>query len=97
MSQGKKTDHAPGMGTGGVILAGLAAFGLGVALVWLNVRMINLSYDMTQLKSRLQSEETLNAKLEVERMHLLSDYRLQEIASQLDLGPPEKDQIRRLP
>ena len=97
MSQGEKTDSRIRMGKWGVIASGLAAFGLSVVLVWLNVQMINLSYDITQLKSRLQSEKTLNAKLQVERMHLFSDYRLEEIASQLDLRPPEKEQIRRMP
>ena len=97
MSQGEKADRTGRMGKRWVIVSGLAAFGLSVVLVWLNVQMINLSYDITQLKSRLQSEKALNAKLQVERMHLFSDYRLEEIASQLDLRPPEKEQIRRMP
>ena len=78
------------------ILAGLSALGLSVGLVWLKVQTVNLSYDIKQLKSELQSEKTLNAKLEVERMHLVSDYRLQEIASRMGLRAPKKEQIRRL-
>jgi len=80
----------------GLVLSGLAAFGLSLGLVWLNVQIVNISYDIKKLKSELQSEKTLNAKLEVERMHLVSDYRLQEMASRLGLGPPQKEQIRRL-
>lgn len=79
-----------------LILAAMAAFGLSLGLVWLKVRTVNLSYDIKQLKSELQSEKTLNAKLEVERMHLVSDYRLQEIAARMGLGAPDKEQIRRL-
>ena len=80
----------------GTILLGLAAFGLSLTLVWLNVQMVNMAYDMKQLRSRLQSEKTLNAKLEVERMHLVSDYRLQELATRLELSPPVEDQVRRI-
>lgn len=89
----------PPTGMGGrwsLILAGLAAFGLSLGLVWLKVQTVNLSYDIEQLKSELQSKKTLNAKLEVERMHLVSDYRLQEIAADMGLRAPEKEQIRRL-
>ena len=80
----------------GTILLGLAAFGLSLTLVWLNVQMVNMAYDMKQLRSRLHSEKTLNAKLEVERMHLVSDYRLQELATRLELSPPVEDQVRRI-
>lgn len=88
--------YAESAGKWAMILLGLAAFGLGAGLVWLKVQTVNISYDIRQLESELQSEKTLNAKLEVEQMHLFSDYRLQEIASHLGLRPPNKEQIRRL-
>lgn len=96
MKQGERTSQAGKVGKRGLVLSGLAAFGLSLGLVWLNVQIVNISYDIKKLKSELQSEKTLNAKLEVERMHLLSDYRLQEMASRLGLRPPQKEQIRRL-
>lgn len=97
MKQGERTGQAGKVGSWALIVSGLAAFGLSLGLVWLNVQIVNISYDIKQLKSGLQSEKTLNAKLEVERMHLVSDYRLQELATRLGLRPPQKEQIRRLP
>ncbi|MCF8085363.1 MAG: hypothetical protein K9J48_00595 [Desulfohalobiaceae bacterium] len=96
MKQDERKNQAGKVGKWGLIVSGLAAFGLSLGLVWLNVQMVNISYDIKQLESELQSEKTLNAKLEVERMHLVSDYKLQEMASRLGLRPPEKEQIRRL-
>jgi cell division protein FtsL len=96
VKHGERAAQAGKVGRCGLILSGLAAFGLSLGLVWLNVQVVTISYDIKQLKSELQSETTLNAKLEVERMHLVSDYRLQEMASRLGLQPPDKEQIRRL-
>ena len=80
-----------------MILAGAVLFGLCFLLVWLNVRMVSLSYDIKELQRKLESEKTLNAKLEVERMRLLSDSRLESLAERFGLQPPSKGQIRRLP
>ncbi len=81
----------------GVILAGSITFLLALTLVWLNVQKVSLSYEVKELQRNLQTQQALNAKLEVERMRLFSDNRLEELAERFGLGPPEKERIRMLP
>lgn len=74
-------------------ICALGTFILGLALVWLNIELVGLSYEIRDLQSRLQSERVLQDKLEVERMNLSSSYRLREKAREMGLRPPQSGEV----
>ena len=79
----------------------IAAFSLsillGMALVWVNIERVDISYELTSLNKDLNDKEHLRAKLEVERNNLISSYRLTTKAEKFGLHPPRPGQVRRLP
>ena len=79
-----------------VLTASLTAFFLGLGLVWVNIELVDISYDIERLQTSLQKEEELNSKLKVEKMNLMSSYRLREEASEFGLQSPNAKQIRKL-
>lgn len=74
----------------------LSAFLLGLGLVWVNIELVDISYDIEKLQTTLKKEEELNSKLKVEKMNLISSYRLRDKAAEFGLRPPESNQIREL-
>jgi cell division protein FtsL len=78
------------------LLGGLSTLILCLCLVWVNIELVNLSYDIKSLQQKLDSEKALRSKLQVEKMNLTSNYRLREFAARFDLEPPSSDQIRKL-
>lgn len=78
-------------------LAGMvSALGLCLALVWVNIELVDVSYDLKRLQNSLQENQDLNAKLEVEYNHLLAPARLQTLAQEHGLQPAEQETVRRL-
>jgi cell division protein FtsL len=69
---------------------------LGMALVWVNIERVDISYELTSLNQDLEGKEQLRDKLEVERNNLLSSYRLTTKAKEFGLQPPKPGQVRRL-
>lgn len=78
------------------ILCALCSLILGLALVWVNIELVDLSYKIKDFQNRLQTEKVLQDKLQVEKMNLSSSYRLREKAQELDLRPPKSGQIRKI-
>mgnify|MGYP006281003257 CR=1 FL=1 len=78
------------------ILGGLSTLVLCLCLVWVNIELVNLSYDIKSLQQKLDTETALRSKLQVEKMNLTSNYRLREFAASFELEPPKSDQIRKL-
>jgi cell division protein FtsL len=76
--------------------AAIGTLSLGLALVWVNIELVDLSYSIKELHKSVQEEKELQAKLEVEAMNLSSSYRLQEKAAEMNLRPPESSEIRSL-
>lgn len=80
-----------------LIIAGvLSTFFLGLALVWVNIELVELSYNIKNLQSEVAEAESLNSKLQIEKMNLSSTYRLKEKAHLFELKVPEADQVRKL-
>lgn len=69
---------------------------LGLTLVWLNIERTKLAYRTRVLQHELDEQIDLNAKLSVEREHLLSPRELGKKAERMGLGPARTGQIRRL-
>ncbi|MFO8031925.1 MAG: hypothetical protein R6U22_05225 [Desulfohalobiaceae bacterium] len=79
--------------TGSCAICALGTFILGLGLVWLNIELVGLSYEIRDLQNRLQKERVLQDKLEVERMNLSSSYRLREKAGEMGLRPPGSGEV----
>ena len=75
-------------------VATLAA--LALTLVWLNIERTKLAYRERALQRDVGQVLDLNAKLSVERDHLLSPHELGRKAENLGLGPAKPGQIRRM-
>ncbi len=68
---------------------------LGLISVWLNIERVDKAYDLRRMEKRLDEQEALAAKLEVEKNNLLSPIRLRELAKKYGFGPASQGQIRR--
>lgn len=77
-----------------ISVAMLAA--LALSLVWLNLERTNLAYKVRELQRQVQEGLDLNAKLGIERDHLLSPHELGKKAGAMGLGSARPGQIRRL-
>lgn len=69
---------------------------LALSLVWLNLERTNLAYRVRDLQRQVQEGLDLNAKLGIERDHLLSPHELGKKAEAMGLGAARPGQIRRL-
>ncbi|WP_092116983.1 hypothetical protein [Desulfonatronum thiosulfatophilum] len=69
---------------------------LGLLLVWINIERVDLAYELKQLQTELEQKTNLQAKLEVERMNLLSSSRLRSLAEESELRQARPGQIRTL-
>lgn len=77
-----------------ISVAALAA--LGLTLVWMNIERTKLAYRIRSLQHTVHEADELNAKLSVEREHLLSPHELGRKAEAMGLGPARTGQIRRM-
>jgi hypothetical protein len=77
-----------------IAVATLAA--LALTLVWLNIERTKLAYLERTLQRDMGQVLDLNAKLGVERDHLLSPHELGRKAESFGLRPAKPGQIRRM-
>ncbi len=77
-------------------LLGICGLILGLTVVWVNIERLDLAYELKQLQTELERKNDLQAKLEVERMNLLSSSRLRTLAEENELRQAEPGQIRML-
>ena len=77
-------------------LLGICGLVLGLAVVWVNIERLDLAYELKQLQTELERKNDLQAKLEVERMNLLSSSRLRALAEENGLRQAEPGRIRLL-
>lgn len=75
---------------------GLCTLGLALFAVLVNIERMDLAYELKQLQTELERKTDLNAKLEVERMNLLSSARLRSLAEEAGLSQAGPGQIRML-
>lgn len=79
-----------------LVLLGAMLAALSLSLVWLNLERTSLSYKVRELQRQVQEGLDLNAKLGIERDHLLSPHELGRKAEAMGLGSARPGQIRRL-
>lgn len=72
-----------------------SALVLGLISVWFNIERVDRAYDLRRMEKRLDEQEALAAKLEVEKNNLLSPIHLRELAKKYGFGPASQRQIRR--
>ncbi len=77
-------------------LLGCCGLILGLGVVWINIERLDLAYELKKLQTELERKNDLQAKLEVERMNLLSSSRLRTLAEENNLSQAEPGQIRML-
>ncbi|WP_031480760.1 hypothetical protein [Maridesulfovibrio frigidus] len=73
----------------------VAALLLGLVSVWLNIERVDKAYDLRRMEKKLNEQEALESKLEVEKNNLISPMRLRELAKKYGFGPASQGQIRR--
>ena len=69
---------------------------LALTLTWLNIERTKLAYRVRVLQNEVVRVTDLNAKLSIEREHLLSPFELRKKAEPMGLGPARPGQIRRI-
>ncbi len=74
----------------------LSLLALGLLLVWVNIERTKLAYRQNSLQREVDKREELNAKLGIERDHLLSPQQLGERAADMGLFNAKPGQIRRV-
>lgn len=79
-----------------LIVAVAMAAALALTLVWLNIERTKLAYRIRTLQQEVERSLDMNAKLSVEREHLLSPHALGRQAEEFGLGPARPGQIRRM-
>jgi cell division protein FtsL len=78
------------------VLLGLSGLVLGLIVVWTNIERMDLAYELKMLQTEMEHKKDLQAKLEVERMNLLSSSRLRELAEKSGLQQARPGQVRTL-
>ncbi|WP_291325897.1 hypothetical protein [Desulfovibrio sp. UCD-KL4C] len=73
----------------------ISALILGLISVWLNIERVDKAYYLRRMEKKLDDQESLEGKLEVEKNNLLSPIRLRQLAKQYGFGPASQGQIRR--
>ncbi|OEU70194.1 MAG: hypothetical protein BA863_13260 [Desulfovibrio sp. S3730MH75] len=73
----------------------VSALLLGLISVWLNIERVDKAYDLRRMEKKLNEQEALESKLEVEKNNLLSPIRLRKLAKKYGFGPASQGQIRR--
>lgn len=78
------------------VLLGAGVLVLGLLVVWINIERLDLAYELKNLQTELEQKTNMQAKLEVERMNLLSSSRLRNLAEDNELSQARPGQIRTL-
>ncbi len=75
-----------------VVIAALLCF----SLAWINLRQINLSYEISNLQKVLGEKRQLHSKLIVEKSFLFSPARLKRLGDKFNFSMPSPDRIREI-
>jgi cell division protein FtsL len=80
-----------------VLLGGLLLVGV-IFYVWLQVQIVNLSYDISRAQTQRKELVEINKKLRIQLANLKAPDRIEQIAlNQLGLRPPQRGQLEILP
>jgi cell division protein FtsL len=82
---------------GAVLLGGILLGGV-IFYVWLQVQIVNLSYDLSRSQKQRKELVEINKKLRIQLANLKAPDRIEQIAlNQLGLRPPQRGQVEILP
>jgi len=77
---------------GGIMLVGIIFY------TWLQVQIVNLSYDLSRAQKQRKELVEINKKLRIQLANLKAPDRIEQIAlNQLGLRPPQRGQVEMLP
>ncbi|MBI5584095.1 MAG: cell division protein FtsL [Deltaproteobacteria bacterium] len=77
---------------GGILLSGVIFY------VWLQVQVVNLSYDISRAQKQRKELVEINKKLRIQLANMKAPDRIEQIAlNQLGLRAPQRGQIEILP
>ncbi|NCC25067.1 MAG: 16S rRNA (cytosine(1402)-N(4))-methyltransferase RsmH [Deltaproteobacteria bacterium] len=79
-----------------IVMLSLLTLVLGLATVWVNIEGVDTAYELKRLEQRYDQQADLKAKLEVERVNLMSPYRLRETGRKMGLKPADPENMRVL-
>lgn len=65
-------------------------------IVWLNITLVGLSYRIEDLQKTIAQETSLNDKLHLEQLNLVSARNMKQFMQRFNLQKPETDSIRKL-
>ncbi len=74
----------------------VASFLLSLMVVWINLKVIDLSYSIQRLEREFRDQRELKEKLTIELSNLTSRKRLLELAKKYRLKVPDIHRIRRI-
>ena len=96
-SSSQEPEESSGQGTVlALVVSVICLAALGLTLVWMNIERTKLAYRVRTLQQDVDTRMELNAKLSVEREHLLSPQELGRKAEILGLHTALPGQIRRM-
>jgi cell division protein FtsL len=77
---------------GGFLMAGIIFY------IWIQVQVVNLSYDLSRAQKQRKELVEINKKLRIQQANLKAPDRIEQIAlNQLGLRPPQRGQVEILP
>jgi cell division protein FtsL len=80
-----------------VVLATAAVFFTSLFLAWADLQYITQNYQISQAQEIQKQYLEMNRKLRIELACLTSIHRLEQLATQYDMGAPEPSQVVNLP
>ncbi len=67
---------------------------LSFVVVWVNIKIIDLSYRLENLRKELKTQKEIKEKLTVELSHITSKRHLLELAKRYKLKVPDPSRVR---
>ena len=75
---------------------GMSLLLLALLVVWLNLTLVGLSYEIEGLQKEIAEETGLNDKLRLEQLHLVSAQNMGLLLQRFELQKPDTDSIRKI-
>lgn len=79
-----------------IALGILSSMVMSLVMVWCNIERMDTNYFINILQVDVRDRQAHQAKLEVEREHLLSPYELGRKAAAFGMRQPKPGQVRRM-